>query len=266
MSPWLLMTQIAFAQEGPSVEDVPASGEGIPTVVESSTDTDLDALEARLLGELPSDVVVDAAYESNELSGLIWVAPLFVFMIALILWSKVRKATPINPGEIRVISKTPLGKEGSLAVVVVGESNGNEQKMLIGLSEQGAPRLLSVLDATWTRGVTEQDTSSGVPVATADGIPSASATFDEFLSNVQPVSDTEEIQLEARHDLVEELLSARGIDQYQKIAGMSGMSEEKSESESSMRDPSNFEFGEEEDSVVDDDPWVVNFRRKYQQS
>ena len=25
-------------------------------------------------------------------------------------------------------------------------------------------------------------------------------------------------------------------------------------------------FGEEEESVVDDDPWVVNFRRKYNQS
>jgi hypothetical protein len=94
-------------------------------------------------------------------------------------------------------------------------------------------------------------------------MPSTSANFDEFLSNVQPVSDVEEPQLEARHDLVEELLNARGIQQYQKVANMS---EEKSENEASTRDSERFDFGEEEESVVDDDPWVVNFRRKYQQS
>ena len=44
------------------------------------------------------------------------------------------------------------------------------------------------------------------------------------------------------------------------------MSEEKSENEASTRDSERFDFGEEEESVVDDDPWVVNFRRKYQQS
>ena len=260
MSPWLLMTQIAFAQEGPSVEDGPTSSEGSPSVVENSANTELDALEARLLGELPSDVISNTAYENNDLSGLIWIVPLFVFMIALIIWSKIRKTEPINPGEIRVISKTPLGKEGALAVVIVGESDGAEQKMLIGLSEQGAPRLLSVLDAKWTHGVAEQQMSR-TSSSTANAMPSAN--FDDFLSKVQPVSDVKEPKLEDRHDLVEELLTARGIDQYQKVAGLS---EDKSEGESSMRDPSRFDFGEEEESVVDDDPWVVNFRRKYQQS
>ena len=263
MSPWLLMTQIAVAQEGPSVEDGLASTEENSSVIENSADTQLDALEARLLGELPSDVVADVGYESNELSGLIWVAPLFVFMIALIIWSKIRKIEPINPGEIRVISKTPLGKEGALAVVIVGQSDGAEQKMLIGLSEQGAPRLLSVLDAQWTRGVAGPQMSDVPSASTVNAMPSASVNFDDFLSNVQPVSDPEEPQLEARHDLVEELLTARGIDQYQKVAGMS---EDNSEGEPTTKDLSRFDFGEEEESVVDDDPWVVNFRRKYQQS
>ena len=108
MSPWLLMTQIAFAQEGPSVEDGPTSSEGSPSVVENSANTELDALEARLLGELPSDVISNTAYENNDLSGLIWIVPLFVFMIALIIWSKIRKTEPINPGEIRVISKNSV--------------------------------------------------------------------------------------------------------------------------------------------------------------
>lgn len=258
---WLATTLPALAQEGTSTEVVPSSGEK-STVVESSTDAQLDVLEARLLGEVPSDIVVDTPYQSNELSGLIWILPLFVFMIGLIVWSKIRKAAPIIPGEVRVISKTPLGKEGALAVVVVGESDGAEQKMLIGLSEQGAPRLLSVLDAKWTRDIPEEQMSSMTSTGT-NAVPSASANFDEFLSNVQPVSGAEEPQLEARHDLVEELLHARGIGQYQKVASMS---EDRSEDESQMRDSARFDFGEEEDSVVDDDPWVVNFRRKYQQS
>ena len=258
---WFATTQSAFAQEGTSTEVVPSSGEE-STVVEEATDAELDVLEARLLGEVPSDVVVDTPYQSNELSGLIWILPLFVFMVGLIVWSKLRKVAPINPGEIRVLSKTPLGKEGALAVVVVGESDGAEQKMLIGLSEHGAPRLLSVLDAKWTRGISEEQIASRGSAA-SNGMPSASANFDEFLSNVQPVSDVEEPQLEARHDLVEELLNARGIKQYQKVANMS---EEKSENEASTRDSERFDFGEEEESVVDDDPWVVNFRRKYQQS
>lgn len=258
---WLATTQSAFAQEGTSTEVVPSSGEG-SAVVEEATDAQLDVLEARLLGEVPSDVVVDTPYQSNELSGLIWILPLFVFMVGLIVWSKLRKVAPINPGEIRVLSKTPLGKEGALAVVIVGESDGAEQKMLIGLSEQGSPRLLSVLDAKWTRDTPEGQIASRGAVAT-NTMPSTSANFDEFLSNVQPVSDVEEPQLEARHDLVEELLNARGIQQYQKVANMS---EEKSENEASTRDSERFDFGEEEESVVDDDPWVVNFRRKYQQS
>ena len=124
-----------------------ASGEQANVVVDSQR----DALEARLLGELPSDTVINAPYESNELVGIVWILPVFVFMIALIVWSKIRKTAPINPGEIRVISQTPLGKEGSIAIIVVGEDDGAEQKMLVGLSEHGAPRLLSVLDAKWNQ-------------------------------------------------------------------------------------------------------------------
>ena len=37
-------------------------------------------------------------------------------MIALVVWSKIEGSTN-KSGEIRVISKTPLGKEGSLAVI-----------------------------------------------------------------------------------------------------------------------------------------------------
>jgi hypothetical protein len=197
-------------------------------VVVSTGNTQLEALETRLLGEI-SEEVPSGSYEAGELSGGLWLIPVFVFMIAVILWSKLRKKSPINPGEIRVVSRTPMGKEGSFAIIHVGGEEGSNQKMLVGLSEQGAPRLLSVLTADWR----EQDVAS------------ASADFDQFLNTMSKeekvVEDT--THLEDRNDLVEELLNARGVDQQQ------------------MHTDGAFDGDEPLD---EDDPWVVNFRRKYQ--
>ncbi len=276
MSPWLFSTA-AFAQESPPSDGVKSTGGTAETLnqdkqsqVEASSESQLDALEARLLGEVPTDVEVNGAYTSNEMSGILWILPVFLFMVLMIVWSRFRKVAPINPGEVRVLSKTPLGKEGSLAVIVVGEADGAEQKMLVGLSENSAPRLLSVLDAQWNRDpVTESGTDS-------------TGNFDAFLDNVSPISGVDstnsavtaarttgkvateakasdpEPHLEARQDLVEELLTERGIQQYRKVANL--------EQEPRVPQTPSFDFGDEEDSVVDDDPWVVNFRRKYQQS
>ena len=101
----------------------------------------------------------------------------------------------------------------------------------------------------------------------------AMADFDQFLSQVPPASSevplTEEDQrLENRKDLVDELLTARGISEYQRNTGSERSDDNKTTavqpySATSFADAN---FGEEEESVVDDDPWVVNFRRKYNQS
>jgi len=265
MLTWLSIQSSAFAQDGDVPSTVktqddgksnPVSGNGSAQVV----DTQRDALEARLLGELPSDTMINAPYESNEMVGIVWILPVFVFMVAFIVWSKIRKATPVNPGEIRVVSQTPLGKEGSIAIIVVGEEDGAEQKMLVGLSENGAPRLLSVLDAKWT----QASQSSEAMDAMAD--------FDQFLSQVPParsdVPSEAEQRLENRKDLVDELLTARGINEYQRNTGADNSEGTQTTavqpySATSFADAN---FGEEEESVVDDDPWVVNFRRKYNQS
>lgn len=266
MLTWLSIQSSAHAQEGgnaPSAVKTQANGkleqpsEDGAQVVEAQR----DALEARLLGELPSDTVINAPYESNELVGIVWILPVFVFMIALIVWSKIRKTAPINPGEIRIVSQTPLGKEGSIAIIVVGEEDGAEQKMLVGLSENGAPRLLSVLDAKWSQGTQNPQAMN------------AMADFDQFLSQVSPAnsgasSDESEQHLENRKDLVDELLSARGINEYQRNtnAGDSQVNQATAVQPYSATSFADANFGEEEESVVDDDPWVVNFRRKYNQS
>ena len=69
-------------------------------------------------------------------------------------------------------------------------------------------------------------------------------------------------------DLVDELLTARGINEYQRNTGAD--SSEGSQTTAvqpySATSFADANFGEEEESVVDDDPWVVNFRRKYNQS
>jgi len=269
MTPTWLAIQAAFAQDGDGTEDSISVGDGQSgNVSEESAQGQgqIDALEARLLGELPSDTQINAPYESNEVVGLVWILPVFVFMIALLVWSRLRQSAPINPGEIRVLSKTPLGKEGALAVIVVGEADGAEQKMLVGLSENGAPRLLSVLDAKWSQAERGDRTEGQSVQATA-----ALADFDQFLAQVPPASSEKKVaesepQLEDRKDLVKELLSARGINEVQHN---DGRKDEDQEVAVHPYAPTSFDdarFGEEEDSVVDDDPWVVNFRRKYQQS
>ena len=115
--------------------------------------------------------------------------------------------------------------------------------MLIGLSEQGAPRLLSVLSADW---------QSETPSIPSNSMANTS-DFDQFLDRVTPVQPTVDSELEDRNDLVEELLNARGVAQYQHNAAAE-------ESSVTPELPmATFEADEEED-----DPWVVNFRRKYQ--
>ena len=84
--------------------------------------------------------------------------------------------------------------------------------MLVGLSENGAPRLLSVLDAKWNQANQGSEAMS------------AMADFDQFLSQVPPATSvplTEEDRgcLENRKDLVDELLTARGISDYQRNTG-----------------------------------------------
>lgn len=232
MIAWLSV-QSAFAE----------APEGVSTEAPAS-ENQLDALEARLLGELPVEIETVDSYESTDMIGAFWVLPLFLFMIGIVLWSRFRKTTPLNPGEIRIDSRTPLGKEGSLAIIEVGDAEGGSQKMLIGLSEQGAPRLLSVLSADWRPETPSVSNNSMANIS----------DFDQFLDRVSPVQSTVDPELEDRNDLVEELLNARGVEQYQRNAI----------AESSTVSPefptATFETDEEDE----DDPWVVNFRRKYQ--
>lgn len=274
MTPTWLAIQNAFAQDGEGTgNSISVGNDQSGNVSKESAQGQIEALEARLLGELPSDTQMNAPYESNEIVGLVWILPVFIFMVALLVWSRLRQSAPINPGEIRVLSKTPLGKEGSLAVIVVGEADGAEQKMLVGLSENGAPRLLSVLDAKWSQA--QQSESRGRVGDGTEG-PSVQATealadFDQFLAQVPPANSENKVgasepQLEDRKDLVNELLSARGINEVQHS---DHRNEEDQEVAVHPYAPTSFDdakFGAEEDSVVDDDPWVVNFRRKYQQS
>ena len=65
---------ICFAQDGgaPSTLETQNGGksnQGSGEQVNQVVDSQRDALEARLLGELPSDTVINAPYESNELVG-----------------------------------------------------------------------------------------------------------------------------------------------------------------------------------------------------
>ena len=101
----------------------------------------------------------------------------------------------------------------------------------------------------------------------------AIADFDQFLSQVPHASSDEsmpdlETHLENRKDLVDELLTARGINDYQRDNNTSASEGGQTTAVQPYASTSFAEanFGEEEESVVDDDPWVVNFRRKYQQS
>ena len=84
MITWLsVQSAYADAPEGGSTE-APAS------------EAQLDALEARLLGELPAEIEAVDSYESTDMIGAFWVLPLFLFMIGMVVWSRFRKTTPLN--------------------------------------------------------------------------------------------------------------------------------------------------------------------------
>ena len=83
MLTWLSIQSSAFAQDGdvPSTVKTQDGGKSNSVSVDAAdqvVDTQRDALEARLLGELPSDTMINAPYESNEMVGIVWILPVFV--------------------------------------------------------------------------------------------------------------------------------------------------------------------------------------------
>ena len=213
----------------------------------SNTDADIQAIENRLLGEIEEVPTDSVDFRSLPEQGLpLWVYPLgMVFVVAALLFAQRKRQSPVHPGEIRILSKTPLGREGSLAIVEVGSDDGESKKLLLGLHGNSAPRLIDYLNPEQVIAMVSDDS----PTASSRG--ETRESFDSFLSR-ESQRDQADGVLEDRNDLVDEVLKARGlsatqgVERYQQVAN------------GPYESP---DYDEEED----EDPWAAGFRNIYNQ-
>ena len=264
----VLYTCLNFAQaEENSGSEVIGSNQNSDLKEMDLKDTDLSALEAKLLG--PQEMVPTSQPMMIEPEVPVWMFPVFVAMVVLVVWFKTRQGKTSTPGDIRLRSKIPLGREGSLAVVDVTMSNGQTRPMLMGLSGNSAPRLLTFLDdahtflgddprdlqenfhdleramqpATYT--ATHYNANAQVKTASVEDVDD---NFDQFLRKMSQNQDgqsSNNLELENRNDLVNEILQERGLDQQ--------------ESEMDLG------FGLTVTKEPEEDPWVVGFQKRYKQ-
>ena len=207
----------------------------------------IEALEARLLGEIeevPSDAI---DFQSLPEDGFpLWVYPLGMLAIVVLLLSRWKRSAPVNPGEIRIVSKTSLGREGSLVIVEVGSDDGVSKKLLLGLHGNSTPRLIDYLSSEEVISMVTEDTDSlrssqRSRVAIGEG-------FEALLQQ----EEEKDVALEDRNDLVDEVLKARGlsatrgVERYQQVAN---------------EPHTPLDFSDDDD----DDPWEAGFRNIYNQ-
>ena len=212
----------------------------------SDSDASIEALEARLLGEIEEVPTDGIDIQSLPEDGFpLWVYPLGMLAIVVLLLSRWKRSAPVNPGEIRIVSKTSLGREGSLVIVEVGSDDGVSKKLLLGLHGNSTPRLIDYLSSEEVISMVSEDTdprrsSQRTRVAIGEG-------FEALLQQ----QEEKDVALEDRNDLVDEVLKARGlsatrgVERYQQVAN----------------EPHNpLDFSDD-----DDDPWEAGFRNIYNQ-
>lgn len=245
---------VAVAEEpaGTVPQDTNTVQETVQSEPTSTKDPDIIALEQRLLGEYQSTSTDSSVpYESSNFGGSISGIVLLLVMLGFIFWAKKKQSAQITPGDIRLVSKIPLGREGALAIVAIGQQNG-PRKMLVGLSDHSAPSFLTFIDDDSEVEVPPQSPQS-TPIPYNMSLDKSSSSkpakkdveeggFDAFLQKMenQPSRETE-VQLPSRSDLVNQVLQARGL-------------------EPTASHSADIEF--DEDSQ--DDPWLLEFRKKSQ--
>ena len=224
----------------------------------ATTDSNMSELEARLLG--PQEEVPSTQSMMVEPTVPMWLFPVFVAVVALAVFLKFRQGKVSHPGDIRLKSKIPLGREGALAVVDVTMSNGQVRPMLMGLSNSSAPRLITFLDndsqedlvsaenykeleqairpATYT--ATSYNANGRVVSAPVE---SNDDDFDQLLNNLAQKQD--DLELENRNDLVNEILQERGLEQQESDVDLG--------------------FGLTVAKEPEEDPWVAGFQKRYKQ-
>ena len=217
----LALSSTAVAEEGSEI---------------SASSGEVDALEERLLGEI-EEISSDTTRFDVDATGVpMWVFPLGMLLVVVLILARWKRKTPIAPGEIRILSKTSLGREGSLAVVALAGTDGTPRKLLLGLHGNSAPRLIDYLDAD-SDGATVRETN---PSASVPSTESNRESYDDFLARATD-STAEDSFLDKREDLVQEILQARGIERYQQAANVPALLDEESE----------------------EDPWTAGIRNIY---
>lgn len=233
------------AAPGPSDAGAPAPPSTAGRAPGPSSDE--QALYDRLLGASGAgsdgDAVAPPAaglgIEAPSVPGWLWVVGILAGVGLILLRSRSLKALR-GPDAIEVISRSQLGKDGSLAVVEVAEADGEKRRLLVGFGG-GAPRLVADLGRPFPELPERLPASLAAragelgprPVAAASGgeAPPAAGTAPRAnaagawaravreAGGGAPAPTPSGALLERRHDLIEEVLAEREDDDVRGVGG-----------------------------------------------
>ena len=176
--------------------------------------------------------------EAPTVPGWLWVVGILGGAALLLLRSRSLKALR-GPAAIGVLSRSHLGKDGSLAIVEVAEADGEKRRLLVGFGG-GAPRLVADLGRPFPEaeeaGLAElagRAAQTGPRAAAGDGgrkpagsEPSRGNAASAWARAVREAGPGEvppqaagNGRLERRHDLIQEVLAERGDDDPRGVVG-----------------------------------------------
>jgi hypothetical protein len=191
-------------------------------------------------GAPPAGLGIDAP----SVPGWLWVVGILGGAGLLFLRSRSLKALR-GPDAIEVLSRSQLGKDGSLAVVEVAEADGEKRRLLVGFGS-GAPRLVADLGRPFpdepqpvAASLVERAAAAGPrspveePSPAVEGAPEAPpranaasawarAMRDAGGAAAAPapqVTPAAAARLERRHDLIQEVLAEREDDDVRGVVG-----------------------------------------------
>lgn len=174
--------------------------------------------------------------EAPTVPGWLWVVGGVGGVALVLLRSRSLKALR-GPDAISVVSRSQLGKDGSLAVIEVAEADGEKRRLLVGFGG-GAPRLVADLGRPFPDApeafiplapaplVDPADARGSRPRggATGEGPPPIANAANAWARAVRdsggpgPAPGTRG-RLERRHDLIEEVLAEREEDDVRGVSG-----------------------------------------------
>ena len=183
---------------GPSVASNDATADAVTTNREKADRAEFE----RLLGGQGSSQVGDSAADRKAVGSVSaaawpwWSVPLGLLAIGALLIVRGKALNKELPQEaIQVVSRQPMGKDGSLALIEVQDGDSRKRRLLVGLGG-GSPRLVADISA-WEVAVAAPSNiaNDALAIVGDDPMPSTPAEVKERRSQLHVAPASFETQL-----------------------------------------------------------------------